>query len=155
MRVRSATIAAIMAFIVTWMMGAQDADADVYLDFGQLQNESDATFGGLGYTYKDKWDASVIFVGEGEGDNYTTPKMKIASISRLIYPVWTEHHFYMGAGISKTKLKAKGAQIGVWNYKLQLGWDFGRSKIFYHHHSSGDVNKVNVGVDMIGVEFKF
>ena len=156
MKVRSATVVAIIAFIITWAMGAEDADANAYLEYGQLQNETDAAFAGAGYTYDDKWDASVLFVGEGDrrDGGGKTPKMKIMSVSRLIYPTWTDHKFYMGLGLSKSEVEAEGSLVGVWNYKLQLGWDFGRSKLFYQHHSSGDVNDINVGVDMIGIQFK-
>jgi len=155
MKVRSATVVAVLIFLITWMGAAEDADADIYLEYGQLQNESDATFAGIGYTYKDKWDASVLFVGEGDRDGGgKTPKLKIYSVSRLIYPTWTDHKFYMGLGLSKTEVKDKGSLIGVYNYKIQFGWDFGRSKLFCAHHSSGDVNDINVGVDMIGIQLK-
>ena len=101
-------------------------------------------------------DTSILFIGEGDrrDGRGKTPKMKVYSVSRLIYPTWTNHKFYMGLGLSKSEIKDKGSLVGVYNYKLQFGWDFGRSKLFYAHHSSGDVNDVNVGVDMIGFHFK-
>lgn len=156
LKVEPMAVALVWLVIFMFALDSEDVGADPYLEYGQLQNETDATFAGIGYTYKDKWDASVLFVGEGDrrDGGGKTPKMKVMSVSRLVYPTWTDKKFYMGIGLSKSELESQGALVGVYNFKIQFGWDFGRSKIFYQHHSSGDVNDVNVGVDMIGVQVK-
>lgn len=150
------TITAVVIWLVVFLMAsdAEEVSADPYLEFGQMQSESDATFAGVGYTYKDKWDANVTFIGEGQTDFGKHPRMKIMSVSRLIYPVWTDHKFFMGIGLSKTEMRGDDVLVGEWNYKLQFGWDFGRSKLFYQHHSSGDVNTTNTGLDMITLQVK-
>lgn len=151
MKLRSATVAGIIVFVIALLFAAEESEADPYIEVGSLINESDAVAGGVGYLYDNKWDFNLSFTGEGETDWGTHPGIKIMSVSRLFHPGWVYSKFFMGIGIAKLEADKDGITlVDTYNYKLMAGFKLGdRSRIYYHHYSSADINENNTGVDAI------
>ena len=148
MKVHSFIIVAILGFIIatTAAREAEASDFTPFIELGQLQNESDASMGSVGVTYKDKWQLARMFIGEGETDWGKHPKAKVWSVDRLINPGWFNDHVFLLLGVAYIDTSFL---VEPWNYHVGAGWKWGTGRIYYHHLSSADINTQNTGIDMI------
>ncbi len=150
MKVHSLIYICIVAYIIT-VSAARNAEAGEhtftpYIEVGTLVNESDASHGGVGVTYNDKWQLGKLFIGEGDTDWGKHPKAQVWHLDRLINPGWFNDRFFLSLGVAHIDTEIL---VEPWNYHLGVGWKFGKSRLYYHHLSSADINEQNTGIDMI------
>ena len=150
MKVNSLIYIGILAFVIA-VSAAREAEAvehkfSPYIELGSLINESDASHGGLGVTYNDKWQVGRLFIGEGETDWGKHPKAKIWHIDRLINPGWFNDRFFLNLGLAHIDTPVL---VEPYNYHIGFGWKWKTGRVYYHHFSSADINEQNTGIDMI------
>ena len=150
MKLYELTAALILIFAI--LLGlSSESEADPYVEVGALFESSDATMASIGYLYNDKWEASLSYIGEGEDDwGQDTPKVKIMAVTRLFHPGWVYNKYFMGIGLSKLESDEKYALVDTWNFKLVIGLKLGdRSRLYFQHYSSFDVNEQNTGINAL------
>jgi len=149
MKVHSFIVVAILAYMIT-LSAAREAEGNTdfspFIELGQLQNESNASIGAIGFTFKNKWQASRMFIGEGDTEWGRHPKAKAWTFDRIVNPGWFDDHVFMMIGIAKIDTEFL---VEPWNYHLGFGWQWKSGKIYYQHFSSADINTQNTGIDAI------
>jgi len=150
MKTNSLTVLAI-ALAAILIGAASESEANPYIEIGGLFESAEASMGGIGYIYKDKWDANLSYIGEGEDDwGNDTPKVKVMSITRMFNPGWIYNRFIIGVGVAKLEPQGTNNLTGQYNYKIVMGFKTGkRSRIYIHHYSSFDINEQNTGINAI------
>jgi hypothetical protein len=150
MKVNSFIYIAILAYMIT-VSYAREAEAATedftpYIELGRLFNESDASMGSIGVTYKNKWQLNRTFIGAGETEYGPHPKAKVWSVDRLITPGWMNSHFFMVLGVAKIDTSFL---VEPYNYHVGFGWQWPTGKLYFHHLSSGDINDQNTGINLL------
>lgn len=152
MKCYEATTILILLFAIL-LSRASESEADPYVEVGRLFDTAEASMAGIGYLYKDKWDVSLSYIGEGEDDwGADTPKVKVMSIKRLFHPGWIYNSYFMGIGAAKLESSDENKLVDTWNFELVFGFKLGdRTRLYFKHFSSFDVNDQNTGLNVLAL----
>jgi hypothetical protein len=146
-----AIVAGILGFILVTFF-ALKAEAVPYVEINRSVINSNATVGGFGYRWDNRWDAGMHLVGHGETKKGYQEVTEMYSFTRVINPTWSllGGAFYQRIGIVYAPDQTL---IGTSNFKLGMGlrWDF--AEIEWQHVSSADIHETNRGLDFIGLRF--
>jgi len=151
MKVRSVWILVALALYI--INGSDNAEASIadditpFLGLGSTMWESKATIGDIGFRYNDEWQLTRRFIGGGENKwGGQEPKGKVIIIDRIFNPIWFDGHFFSGIGVAHVE---NSSLVEPWNFHITMGWKLQSSRFTFSHISSGDINEVNTGMNVL------
>jgi hypothetical protein len=161
MKLRAVTLPLVALYVVFLFLAGEDAEASGYKDrfalsewtpfieLGSTVYESHNSVGGFGLAYKNKYQITRKFSGEGVNKyNAIEPRAKLWTIDRIIVPGWFNGHYMMIFGLAHLD---QSRLIAPYNFHLAVGWQWKSGKFYFEHFSSADVNEKNTGVNMLAL----
>lgn len=141
---------ALFLAVLLCAVAAERALAGPVLSLGRTVLNSENTFGEIGYQFGDRhqWEASASLIGQGWTKRGDIVKNEVFSLSRVVRPEWrflgASNYYRIGVA------KVNGSPlVGVPNYRLGVGLDWGVVAVEYVHYSSAGINDPNSGIDGI------
>lgn len=161
MKLRAVTLPLVAIYIIFLFFATEDAEASGYKDrfaisdytpfieLGSTIHESNNSMGALGLAYKNKYQVTRKFSGEGINKyNAVEPKARIWTLDRIITPGWFKGHYMMMFGLAYID---QSRLVAPYNFHLAVGWQWKSGKFYFEHISSADVNEKNTGVNMLAL----
>ena len=154
------TVVAVILFIVLLVLAMKSAEANepsyegVRISLGHTVANSSATWGEIGYEFKNNWELAASINGADETRNGWQDKVYVASLSKVIRPEWRifDARNYYRLGVSYLN---ESNLVGKTNYRLGVGLEWKHIQVEYFHYSSAGIHKPNTGIDGILLRLKY